>query len=56
MPLTVLGHAQPEAANLVGAMLLKDPGVRPSMAAVLAHPMWWTPEQQLAFLVDTSDR
>jgi len=46
----------PEAANLVGAMLLKDPAVRPVMPAVLGHPLWWSAEQQLQFLVDISDR
>ncbi len=46
----------PEAANLVGAMLSKDPAARPTMGGVLAHPFWWGVEQQLQFLVDVSDR
>lgn len=48
--------AQPEAANLLAAMLLKEPGARPSMGAVLSHPLWWSAEQRLQFLVDISDR
>jgi serine/threonine-protein kinase/endoribonuclease IRE1 len=46
----------PEALNLVAAMLGKSPRSRPSMLAVLGHPMWWTNEQRLQFLVDVSDR
>ncbi len=47
---------QPEAANLVSACLAKEPGRRPALAAVLAHPLWWGEERRLAFLVDISDR
>lgn len=46
----------PEAVNLLGAMLSKQPLQRPAMAGVLAHPFWWSDEQRLAFLVDVSDR
>lgn len=48
--------SQPEAHNLVTAMLSKSPSARPSMSAVLGHPFWWTDEQRLQFLVDVSDR
>jgi hypothetical protein len=47
---------QPHAVNLLSAMMLKDAAERPTMAAVLAHPLWWGPEQQLQLLVDVSDR
>ena len=47
---------QPEALNLLQAMLHKDPGSRPVMPAVLAHPMWWSPDSLLQLLVDVSDR
>jgi len=49
-------QVQPEALNLVAAALAKAPAARPSMAAVLAHPLWWSLEQRLQFLVDISDR
>lgn len=40
----------------VSAMLCKSPAARPTMAAVLGHPFWWSEEQRLQFLVDVSDR
>lgn len=46
----------PEALNLVAAMVQQEPSQRPSMEAVLAHPLWWSEEQRLQFLVDISDR
>jgi hypothetical protein len=46
----------PEALNLVAAMVQQDASQRPSMEAVLAHPLWWSEEQRLQFLVDISDR
>uniref|UniRef100_A0A383VZQ0 non-specific serine/threonine protein kinase n=1 Tax=Tetradesmus obliquus TaxID=3088 RepID=A0A383VZQ0_TETOB len=49
-------HKWPEATNLVSAMLCKSPAARPTMAAVLGHPFWWSEEQRLQFLVDVSDR
>jgi hypothetical protein len=51
----LLGRA-PEALNLLAAMLSKKPAARPAMAAVRAHPFWWSDEQRLQFLVDVSDR
>ncbi len=53
---SALGGHNPEAANLLLAMLSKDAALRPGMPAVLAHPLWWGPEVQLQFLVDISDR
>ncbi|KAG2484704.1 hypothetical protein HYH03_016532 [Edaphochlamys debaryana] len=54
--LASLAGAGPEAANLVAACLAKDPSRRPSVTAVLGHPLWWGEERRLAFLVDISDR
>ena len=54
--LSPLGSHQAEAANLLSAMMNKDAAERPTMPAVLAHPLWWSAEQQLQFLVDISDR
>eukprot|EP00798_Chlamydomonas_sp_ICE-L_P020835 gene20835-27667_t len=48
--------SHPELLNLLSPMLNKKPESRPSMVAVLAHPVWWTADQQLQFLVDISDR
>jgi serine/threonine-protein kinase/endoribonuclease IRE1 len=48
--------SSPEASNLVGAMLSKNPAARPAMSGVLAHPFWWSVEQRLNFLIDVSDR
>ena len=47
---------QPEALNLVQAMLKPQPKQRPSIAAVMAHPFWWPASRKLAFLVDLSNR
>ncbi len=49
-------QALPDALNLVAAMLEKAAGARPSMQAVLSHPVWWSNDQRLQFLVDASDR
>jgi hypothetical protein len=37
-------------------MLAKAPEARPTMQAVKGHPMWWSPDKRLQFLVDISDR
>jgi hypothetical protein len=37
-------------------MLRKEPGARPSMPAVQGHPLWWSADTTLQFLVDISDR
>jgi serine/threonine protein kinase len=48
--------AMPEAQDLLRRMLRKDPRRRLSMAAVMAHPLWWPPSLRLAFLIALSDR
>ena len=45
-----------EACNLIGAMIQRDPKKRPTVAAVLAHPMWWNSDTRLSFLTDLSNR
>lgn len=46
----------PEAENLLSAMLQPEAKQRPSMEAVMAHPFWWRHERRLAFLLQVSDR
>lgn len=46
----------PEAEDLVQAMLSHLPNQRPSVQAVMAHPLWWSPSRRLSFLIDVSDR
>ena len=46
----------PEAENLLLAMLQMQAKQRPSMEAVMAHPFWWRHERRLAFLLQVSDR
>ncbi|KAK9861488.1 hypothetical protein WJX84_008156 [Apatococcus fuscideae] len=46
----------PEAENLLAAMLQPEAKQRPSMEAVMAHPFWWRHERRLAFLLQVSDR
>ena len=46
----------PEADALVRAATARSPRARPSAAAILAHPLWWSPAQRLAFLSALSDR
>ncbi len=47
---------QPEALNLIQAMLKPQPKQRPNIAAVMAHPFWWPASTKLGFLVDLSNR
>ena len=46
----------PEAQNLLAAMLQPEAKQRPSMEAVMAHPFWWRHGRRLAFLLQVSDR
>ncbi|KAL8174938.1 UNVERIFIED_CONTAM: hypothetical protein K2H54_006752 [Gekko kuhli] len=57
-----LEHLQPEthdnvvAWQLIQAMINGDPRRRPLADQVLAHPFFWSPEKQLQFFQDVSDR
>ena len=42
--------------NLIRAALRPQPKQRPTMAAIMAHPFWWSPARKLAFLIDVSNR
>lgn len=44
------------ARDLIEQMISPDPETRPSTACVLKHPFFWTPEKQLLFFQDVSDR
>lgn len=49
-------HGALEGPRLSASLTLQEPAQRPSMQAVLEHPVWWPPERQLSFLCDLSDR
>lgn len=46
----------PEACDLIGNMLHRDPSLRMSAEDVVAHPFWWSADKQLSFLLEASDR
>ena len=48
--------AQPEASNLVRAMLQQQPAKRPTIQACLHHLFWWPAEKRLSLLIDLSNR
>ncbi|KAG0638880.1 hypothetical protein HOY80DRAFT_1046658 [Tuber brumale] len=54
--LAPLGLAEHEAKDLVSSMISHNPRKRPDATKVLIHPFFWSPEKQLAFLLDVSDR
>lgn len=43
-------------AHATNFFLFRDPRKRPDTAAVLAHPVWWSSQRKLAFVLDVSDR
>ncbi|KAJ1562926.1 bifunctional endoribonuclease/protein kinase ire1 [Cladochytrium tenue] len=45
-----------EARDLVRRMIQRDPARRPSAAAALHHPFFWSAAERLAFLQDVSDQ
>ncbi|QLQ80919.1 hypothetical protein HG537_0E02740 [Torulaspora globosa] len=45
-----------EANNLITQMLKNDPLERPTAAAVLNHPLFWSSAKKLEFLLKVSDR
>ncbi|KAF3852405.1 hypothetical protein F7725_005760 [Dissostichus mawsoni] len=44
------------AHDLIERMICAEAGSRPSTACVLKHPFFWSPEKQLLFFQDVSDR
>ena len=54
-PRAALRHL-PEACHAVSAALARSPRARPPVAALLAHPLWWSAGERVAFLVALSDR
>ena len=46
----LLAGAGPEAADLVGAMLVADPAARLGAGAVLAHPLFWTLGEKVRYV------
>ncbi|XP_035260126.1 serine/threonine-protein kinase/endoribonuclease IRE1 [Anguilla anguilla] len=49
-------HDDVIARDLIESMISEDPQSRPSTACVLKHPFFWSPEKQLQFFQDVSDR
>ncbi|KAM6972362.1 serine/threonine-protein kinase/endoribonuclease IRE1 [Aplochiton taeniatus] len=49
-------HDDVIARHLIELMISADPESRPSTSCVLKHPFFWTPEKQLLFFQDVSDR
>ena len=45
-----LDRAGPEAADLVGAMLVAEPSARLAADAVLAHPLFWTLGEKVRYV------
>ena len=46
----------PEAIDLLGGMLAHKAEMRPSIKAVMSHPLWWGCQRKLSFLIAVSDR
>ncbi|XP_047222223.1 serine/threonine-protein kinase/endoribonuclease IRE1 isoform X1 [Girardinichthys multiradiatus] len=49
-------HDDVIAKDLIEQMISADADSRPSTACVLKHPFFWSPEKQLLFFQDVSDR
>lgn len=49
-------HDDVIAKDLIEQMINPEPESRPSTACVLKHPFFWSPEKQLLFFQDVSDR
>uniref|UniRef100_A0A671UHU2 Serine/threonine-protein kinase/endoribonuclease IRE1 n=1 Tax=Sparus aurata TaxID=8175 RepID=A0A671UHU2_SPAAU len=49
-------HDDVIAQDLIERMISTEPESRPSTACVLKHPFFWSPEKQLLFFQDVSDR
>lgn len=51
-----VGTHGPLGQSLIEQMLHTDPQERPSVSAVVKHPIFWDPKRQLDFFQDVSDR
>uniref|UniRef100_A0A224Z8L0 non-specific serine/threonine protein kinase n=1 Tax=Rhipicephalus zambeziensis TaxID=60191 RepID=A0A224Z8L0_9ACAR len=51
-----VGTNGPLGQSLIEQMLHTDPQERPSVSAVVMHPVFWGPKRQLDFFQDVSDR
>ncbi|XP_067115137.1 serine/threonine-protein kinase/endoribonuclease IRE1 isoform X1 [Osmerus mordax] len=49
-------HDDVIARDLIERMISGEPESRPSTSSVLKHPFFWSPEKQLQFFQDVSDR
>ncbi|KTF80298.1 hypothetical protein cypCar_00039161 [Cyprinus carpio] len=49
-------HEDVIGRDLIERMISAEPETRPSAASVLKHPFFWSPEKQLQFFQDVSDR
>ncbi|RXN06394.1 serine threonine- kinase endoribonuclease IRE1-like protein [Labeo rohita] len=49
-------HEDVIGRDLIERMINAEPEMRPSAASVLKHPFFWSPEKQLQFFQDVSDR
>uniref|UniRef100_A0A8C1YGX2 Serine/threonine-protein kinase/endoribonuclease IRE1 n=1 Tax=Cyprinus carpio TaxID=7962 RepID=A0A8C1YGX2_CYPCA len=49
-------HEDVIGRDLIERMISAEPETRPSAASVLKHPFFWSPEKQLQFVCDVSDR
>uniref|UniRef100_A0AAR2JA47 Serine/threonine-protein kinase/endoribonuclease IRE1 n=1 Tax=Pygocentrus nattereri TaxID=42514 RepID=A0AAR2JA47_PYGNA len=49
-------HEDVIGRNLIEKMISAEPESRPSTSSILKHPFFWSPEKQLQFFQDVSDR
>lgn len=49
-------HDDVIARDLIERMISGDPESRPSTSSILKHPFFWSPDKQLQFFQDVSDR
>uniref|UniRef100_A0A8K9UN25 Serine/threonine-protein kinase/endoribonuclease IRE1 n=1 Tax=Oncorhynchus mykiss TaxID=8022 RepID=A0A8K9UN25_ONCMY len=49
-------HDDVIARDLIERMINSDPESRPSTSSILKHPFFWSPDKQLQFFQDVSDR
>ncbi|GMM51049.1 bifunctional endoribonuclease/protein kinase [Starmerella bacillaris] len=51
-----VGLVNDEALDLIPRMIAHDPRERPTTQEILVHPLFWSPQKKLDFLVKVSDR